>query len=53
MVAKVWYRPFSSFMVTIVNIISAILVGKTNYYRSWCSMAILKVVYFVENNYNV
>ena len=36
-------RPFSSFTVTMVNIIPAILVGKTNHYSLWRSMAILKV----------
>ena len=46
-------RPFSSFTVTMVNIIPAILVGKTNYYSSWRSMAILKVGLRVISSFKV
>ena len=46
-------RPFSSPMVTMVNIIPAILVGKTNYYSSWRSMAILKVGLRVISSFKV
>ena len=46
-------RPFLSTIVTMVNIIPAILVGKTNYYSSWRSMAILKVGLRVISSFKV
>ena len=46
-------RYFSSFTVTMVSIIPAIVVGKTNYYSSWRSMAILKVGLRVISSFKV